>query len=243
MRYVTLLLLFCTVSIGAAQTIDKNLQISKLSDNTYLYTAWADVGTWGRVGSNGLIVVDGSSAFLFDTPMHEEHTVQLVEWVESNLKVKIVGFVAGHWHSDCVGGLDFLNRRGVASYSNRLTNDILKESGAVQTKFSFVDSVTLKLNNVNIECYYLGGGHAVDNIVMWIPSEGVLFGGCMVKDVASTSLGNTQDAAPLSEWQSTVEAVYAKFTEAKIVVPGHGATGGLELLEHTKELLVKNQKL
>lgn len=243
MKYLTLYLLFCT-SFCQASTIEVNpdIQVTKLSDHTYLYTAWAEVGTWGRVGSNGLIVVDNGKAFLFDTPMHELQTIELVQWIKSNLNASLVGFVPGHWHSDCVGGLDYLNKQGVKTYANKMTNDILLSHGRPMAKTTFKDSTSLKLNNIEIKCYFLGGGHATDNIVMWIPSEKILFGGCMVKDCKTFNTGNTEDAAPLAEWAATVEKVKAKFPNAKIVIPGHGEIGGTELLVHTKQVLMKANK-
>jgi metallo-beta-lactamase class B len=57
-----------------------------------------------------------------------------------------------------------------------------------------------------------------------------------VKDVHSKGLGNLADAK-LEEWLPTVQKVAAKFPDAGIVIPGHGQTGGKEILEHTSNLL------
>lgn len=156
--------------------------------------------------------------------------------------MKVASFVPGHWHNDCVGGLDYLNKQGIKTYANKLTNQILKEKGLPQAKYSFTDSTTLTLNGLAIECHYLGGGHATDNIVVWLPSEKILFGGCMLKDSKTTELGNTADAAPLQEWLRTVYAVEAHFPQAKIVIPGHGEVGGMEVIKHTVDVLFENQK-
>lgn len=244
MKSIILILLFVCSTLCRAQTVEvsKDIQVAKLSDKAYLYTAWADMGSWGRVGSNGLIIVNKGDAFLVDTPVDEAETIQLVDWIESALKAKVVGFVPGHWHDDCVGGLDYLNKQSVKTYANKLTNQILKEKGEPQAKYSFTDSTTLTLNGLAIECHYLGGGHATDNIVVWLPSEKILFGGCMLKDCKTTGLGNTSDAAPLQEWLKTVCAVEAHFPQAKIVIPGHGQVGGMEVVKHTVDVLTENQK-
>lgn len=222
-----------------------DIEYRKLSDNVYLYTAWCEVGSWGRVGSNGLILIDKDSAFLFDTPMHESQTIELKNWVNSELNAKIVGFVPNHWHDDCVGGMEYLKTQGVETYANSMTNDILKSKGLPQAKHSFTDSISLSLGEIDIKCYYLGGGHATDNIVVWIPSQNILFGGCMLKDITSWELGNTSDAATLDEWIKTVQTTKEKFGHANAnavtVVPGHGAIGGEELFDHTIEVLTKNQ--
>jgi len=91
------------------------------------------------------------------------------------------------------------------------------------------------LNDIEIDCYYFGGGHTTDNIVVWIPSEKILFAGCMVKEMSSKTLGNLADA-DVNEWPSTIDKVIDKFPSAKIVIPGHGKFGGKELLIHMQEL-------
>lgn len=244
MRNLTIIIII-TISYMAAYTqnfkISDEIEVRKLSDKAYQYTAWTEIGSWGLVGSNGLIITDGDKAFLFDTPIHEYQTKDLLRWIKKELKADVVAFVPGHWHGDCVGGLDYLNKAGVESYGNVMTNDILKEKGLTTLKHTFSDSINLKLNNVDIQCYYLGGGHSTDNIVTWIPSEKILFGGCMLKDCKSRSLGNTEDAAPIHEWINTVSAVEAKFPDAKIVIPGHGETGSTEIIKYTKKLLIENK--
>ena len=89
-----------------------------------------------------------------------------------------------------------------------------------------------------INCYYFGAGHTLDNIVTWIPSENILLGGCMVREFNAKGLGNIADA-DLNEWLKTIDKVMGKFKTAKIVIPGHGQFGGLELLQHTRELLTE----
>jgi metallo-beta-lactamase class B len=80
-----------------------------------------------------------------------------------------------------------------------------------------------------------------DDIAVWILSEKILFGGCMVKDIHSGRLGNLSDAK-IEEWLPTIQKVTAKFPCAEIIIPGHGQIGGRELLEHTRMLLRQYQK-
>jgi len=64
----------------------------------------------------------------------------------------------------------------------------------------------------------------------------VLFPGCLVKEMNAKGLGNTVDGN-LKAYPQTIENVLRKFPDAKIVIPGHGAFGGIELVRHTNELL------
>lgn len=232
MRKIALLFTVIPVLVFA-----QDLEVKKLSGNVYQHTSWAEIGSWGRVGSNGLIVIDNGKALLVDTPMDEAQTKELLQYIADSLGAAVEVFVPGHWHEDCVGGMKYLQSIGVKTYANQLTNDILKKQGSTPAAYGFKDSLTLQIGGTKIECYYLGGGHATDNIVVWVPAEKILFGGCMVKDSSATTLGNTADAAPLEQWSKTIKTLQHKFRDARIVVPGHGAAAGTELLRHTHTLL------
>jgi metallo-beta-lactamase class B len=195
---------------------------------------------YGRIGSNGLILINSGEAALFDTPMNEQLTKDLVKWIQDSLKVKIVEFVPNHWHSDCIGGLVYIKSLGIASYANEKTIEIAKTNNLATPAHGFKDSLTLTLGNKQIICTYLGAAHSLDNIVVWIPSEKVLFAGCMVKELKSTNLGNTADG-DLKEYPRTIEKVLDKYHNAKYVIPGHGDFGGIELIKHTLDLSNKNQ--
>jgi len=43
----------------------------------------------------------------------------------------------------------------------------------------------------------------------------------------------------IEEWLPTIQKVIESFPNAKIVIPGHGKIGGLEILEHTKRQLIE----
>lgn len=239
--FIILMLASTTFHIfGQTVQINENLSITQLSNHTYTYTAWDEMGSWGRVGSNGVLVIEGNESILLDTPVSESQTIELIEWIKANTKCRITYFVPNHWHEDCVGGMEYLNRLGVKTYANQLTNKILKERNLPVAKESFNDSLTIDLGNISVTCYFLGGGHSTDNIVVWIPSDKILFGGCMLKELGSSGVGNTADAAPLNEWLKTLNTVDAKFHDAKIVIPGHGNIGGKEIISHTKAVLERH---
>jgi metallo-beta-lactamase class B len=75
----------------------------------------------------------------------------------------------------------------------------------------------------------------------WLPREKILFGGCLVRSANARQLGNLQDAV-VDEWDTTITKILNTYPEVETVVPGHGAYGGIELLQHTINL-VKAQTL
>ena len=217
-------------------SVSRDIEVIKLSEHTYVHFSYAEMPPWGRVGSNGLIFTSKGEALLFDTPVNDSLTKTLVDWMTDSLKVRIVGFVPNHWHEDCMGGLACLHAMGIPSYAQQKTIAIAREKHLPCPRHSFVDSLILKAGDDTVVCRYLGAGHTVDNIVAWVPSERVLFGGCMVKELKSGTLGNVRDADRVA-WPETIRRVLATFGDARIVVPGHGAIGGPDLLFHTEALL------
>jgi metallo-beta-lactamase class B len=215
--------------------ITDDLESIQIYDNAYIYVSYTISPKWGRVGANGLLLIDKKQAFLFDTPWTDKQTENLITWIKDTMSVEIVGFIPNHWHEDCMGGLGYIHKQGIKSYANHQTIDIAKIKDLPVPEYGFKDSLELKLGEKLIDCYYLGVAHSMDNIVVWIPSEQILFTGFMVKNMRSKNLGNTADGNLIS-YPITLTKVIKKFPTAKIVIPGHGVYGGLELIEHTLEL-------
>ena len=215
--------------------VSKDIEVIKIMNNTYLNVSYTSMPQHGRIGSNGIIYINNGQAALFDTPMNKNLTKGLVNWIQDSLQVKIVLFVPNHWHEDCIGGLAYLNSSGIDSYANEMTIQFAKSKNLPLPHYGFKDTLTLHLGDKKIFCEYLGAAHTLDNIVVWLPSEKVLFAGCMVKELKSSNLGNTVDG-DLKAYPETIKQVLEKFHNADIVIPGHGLFGGLELLKHTLDL-------
>jgi len=235
---LTLLIYFHSFSQGNYEKIpiSDDLELIKLSENAYVHISYTNSAQYGRVGSNGLIFINSGEAFLFDTPMTDSLTRALVDWLRNSMHLKITGFVPNHWHVDCIGGLGYLKSQHIESYANQMTIDIAKSKNLPVPDHGFKDSLDLYLGAKLIKCYYPGAAHSLDNIAVWIPSEKLLFAGCMIKSMNSRNLGNTADG-DLAAYPRTLEYLLQKFPDAKIIVPGHGQPGGIELIEHTKSLL------
>jgi metallo-beta-lactamase class B len=213
--------------------VNQDIDLIRISENAYVHVSRYDMPGYGVVSSNGLILLgENKEAFLFDTPMTDSLTKDLVVWLEDNWDVNITGFVPNHWHDDCLGGLNYLQTIGVKSFANQMTIEIAKTNKLPVPDYGFKDSLELKLGDKTIDCYYLGAAHSMDNIIVWIPSEQILFAGCMLKSLDSPNLGNTADG-DLNAYPSTLAKLKAKFPAAKVVIPGHGQFGGIGLIEHT----------
>jgi metallo-beta-lactamase class B len=243
-KYILLILLGICIRVNSfaqvvSYKVSKDIEVIKITDNSYVHVSYTNLSKYGRVGSNGLIFTNNGKAVLFDTPMTESLTEELVDWIRDTLKVNIVEFIPNHWHEDCIGGLGYLNGLGIDSHANEMTIKIAQSKNLPVPKHGFKDSLTISLGDKKIICSYFGAAHSLDNIVAWIPSEKILFAGCMAKELASTNLGNTADGN-LKDYPETIKKVLDKYPGAKYVIPGHGKFGGIELLKHTLDLSRNN---
>jgi len=232
MKYISTLLLFVPLAVFAH---DKNeqLKITQLSDNVYQHISYKEVGSWGMVAASGLIVVDGINAHIIDTPWTQADTEKLVSWIKSkNLIVK--SSVVTHFHADASGGISYLNNQQIKTYATSLTNKLLSQKNKEEASDD-IPNDTFELVKDTIEVFYPGGGHTQDNIVVWLPKQEILFGGCFVKSMNSKHLGNMEDAI-VKDWPQSIQNVLNKYPNIKIVVPGHGKLGNVSLLKHTAEL-------
>lgn len=224
-------------SVSDTIFISEDVQLIEIAKGIYIHQTWTPYGTSGaKFSSNGLLIIENTKAFWVDTPMSEEHTAQLQQYISDSLKAKTEELIVCHFHDDCLGGLNLLHNVGVHSISNKLTWEICQQQQIEQTHEFFSDSIQFDFYNRKIFAYYFGAGHTIDNIVIYLPSEKILFGGCLIKSVHARGMGNVADAV-VDEWYQTVESIKHSALKIDVVIPGHGAMGGKELFEHTQKLV------
>jgi metallo-beta-lactamase class B len=96
----------------------------------------------------------------------------------------------------------------------------------------------IKIAGETFNFYFPGESHTIDNSVVYITSQKILFGGCMIRSLQDRKPGYI-GYANMKEWPVSVDHVLQKFPEAELVVPGHGEPGDISLLSHTVEVLNK----
>lgn len=208
-----------------------DLIVTQISENAFIHTSFLQTDDFGKVPCNGLIVRDNKETIIFDTPTEDKSATELINWIEKTLNSKINAIIPTHFHDDCLGGLQAFNEKQIPSYANEHTIELAKANNFVLPKNGFKDSLTLKVGKEKIIAKFLGEGHTKDNVIGYFPSENIMFGGCLVKELNATKgyLGDANVAA----WSSTVQNVKAAFPKVKTVVPGHGAYGNQKLLDYT----------
>ncbi|QFU77050.1 subclass B1 metallo-beta-lactamase [Halioglobus maricola] len=215
---------------------DGEMEIRKLASGVYLHTSYAALPNIGFYPSNGLVVVRDQQAYLIDTPWLVPDTGELLRWVEAQ-GWELQASISTHYHEDRASGIATLNERDIPTWAFAMTNEFLQAGGSATAAHTF-DGEGVWLLQDEIYAWYPGGGHTADNIVVWLPREKILVGGCLVRAADARSMGNTADA-DIAAWAGSALRVQEKFHEAVTVLPGHGAPGGLELLTHTADLAIE----
>ena len=207
------------------------LQVQQLTANTFLHTSYKQTNDFGRVPCNGLVVRNGGEAIVFDTPTNDTTAAKLIRWVMDSLHCRITAVVPTHFHDDCLGGLRVFHAAGIPSHAHERTITLARANGEVVPQHGFADSLVLRVGQEQVTATFHGEGHTKDNVVGFFPSEQVLFGGCLIKELGAGEgyLGDANVAA----WSGTVEAVKHAHPDVRVVVPGHGQPGDAALLDHT----------
>lgn len=212
----------------------KSLIIRSISKNAFVHISFLQTQDFGYVACNGMIAIDNGEAIVFDTPTNDAASFELIKAIEEKLKCKVKGVVVNHFHNDCLGGLKAFHEKKIPSYASYKTIELAKNAGVEVPQKGFEKQAALKIGKKKIINEYFGEGHTKDNIVSYFPSEKVMFGGCMIKEIDATK-GYLGDAN-VAEWSNTVQRVKDKYSDLKVVVPGHGKYGGTELFDYTIKL-------
>lgn len=218
------------------------LVVTPIADRVYVHTTYG-MYQGEPVPSNGLIVNTGDGVVLIDTGWDTkddtDNTQQLLRWVADSLRQPVRLCIVTHSHDDKVGGISALRKAGVRVVSTPLTAQKTVQAGHELPEGILPNDTTFTIGQVPIRAYFPGAGHTSDNIVVWLPNQRILHGGCFVKSVAAFGLGYIGEAN-LSEWSNSIRRVMSQFGTAKLVIPGHEEWTDTKALEHTLQLLSKH---
>jgi len=208
--------------------------ISPLSEHSFIHISYLETERFGKVACNGYVFLHDREAIVFDTPVTNEGSAELIQWVQKELGAKIKAVVPGHFHEDCLGGLEAFHEAGITSYANALTLKLAEDNGATIPQNGFEDKQIFQIGGSEIVSVFLGEGHTRDNIVSYNPLEKILFGGCLIKSQGAGK-GNVADGN-IEEWANTVRKVKEAFPDLEYVIPGHGDFNDKSILDYTIEL-------
>ena len=239
MRIFSISILFFAV-IKNVQSQGNGLVITPLKGDFYIYTTYHDYG--GKpFPSNSMYLVTDKGVVLFDTPWDSTQFQPLMDSIQARHGRKVTLCIATHFHADRTAGLEFYAKKGVMTYTSRLTDDFSITRNEKRATNLFSGDTSFIWGQYSFQTYYPGHGHSRDNIVIWFEKERILYGGCFVKSVENDNMGNIADAN-IPEWKKAVKNVMRKYPSAEFVIPGHFGWGSRDALKHTLKLIEKHQE-
>ena len=143
--------------------------------------------------------------------------------------------IVTHSHDDRATGIREAIHRGARVRALSPTATRTAAAGLGTPSDTFEESTVIDFDGIHAELLP-GAAHAPDNLVVWLPHNRILAGGCMIRSATDTSPGYLGDAS-LATWADSVRAVQRRSPDIALVVPGHGAPGPSSLLDHTIDLV------
>ena len=233
MRWWLLLLVF---DIANAQ-----LDIAHLTGNLYVYTTYHDLGGEKPYPANGTYLVTDQGVALIDAPWDSSQAQPLLDSIQKKHGKKVLLCIATHFHADRTGSFDYLQSKGIKTYSSKQTLELCRKYNEQQAQYTFSKDTVFTIGDHKIATFYPGPGHTQDNIVVWFENEKVLHGGCFVKSTDTDNLGNLADA-DVRQWPKSIRRTLAKFPNPSYVIPGHEGWQSNQGLQHTARLLTAHLK-
>lgn len=227
---------YLEIAMPHMRRIDDTVWFGRLTPNVWVFTTTKILdGESGYYPANGAIVVQGSESLIIDAGWLPKQAAIVLDTWKALRQPPVTKALATHFHGDRTLGIPMLNERGIPAFGNPLTIGLAMDNALPAPKpLHDVEKRAVKIGNV--EVFYPGEGHTLDNIVAWIPSDDVLFGGCLVKSVTSNGLGNIADSN-IPAWPQTMRTLSGRYRTPRNVIPGHGTIHG-DSLAHTLALAI-----
>lgn len=216
--------------------------------------------------SNVLVArMDKKTVLIASSPFETQNAEAMMKWIKTKFSPDKIIAINTHFHSDGTGGNDAYKKHDVEIWASDLTKKLHQEKDQYYQKKQAEDfksqpelskrilarKVILAANVFPInkgmersfgensfQVYYPGPAHTKDNVVVYLPKQKVMFGGCLIKP--GQTLGYLGDA-DVEAYASSAENL--KQFDVKFVIPGHGKdVGGVEFIDNTIRLAKEAKK-
>jgi metallo-beta-lactamase class B len=223
---------------GATLALADDVEVRRLTPSVWLHVTYGD--HHHNIATNGLLVETRQGTVLIDSGWNDAQAARLFDFAATRLHRPISDVIVTHAHRDRIGGVGEALRRGARVHALVRTIEHAHQRGQAVPDVATPERAALTVGGVALELLFPGAGHTDDNLVVWLPRDRVLYGGCLLKSAAATDLGNIADA-DLAAWPASLHRVVEAFPHAAVVVPGHDTLGG-DPLRRTAELLAASPR-
>ena len=217
-----------------------NLKPIQVAQNTYFVQGFPEMGSSKNQNfiSNAGFVVTPKGVVVVDALGSPALAHKLLNEIAKISKQKVVAVIVTHYHADHIYGLQVFKKAGAKIYAQELSKDYLNSDTARQrletSRIDFapwINSKThlvpphqwiksekkLTVGGVDFLISKVGPAHTAEDLMVYIPSENVLFVGDLVFRGRIPFVGNADSKG----WLSSLDRIEG--LKPKIVIPGHGA--------------------
>lgn len=257
MRSLLLGAFFFFVSVTTVNASDDLLlKPIQVAPHTYFVQGFAEMGSSKNQNfiSNAGFVITPKGVVIVDALGSPVLAKKLIAEIKKITPQKIVAVIVTHYHADHVYGLQEFKNIGAKIYAQGEGRGYISSETAKQrliasridfapwvdasTKLMGADiwidqRFTLTVGGVEFKISRVGPAHAPEDLIIYVPSEKVLFAGDLVFRGRIPFVGNA-DSKGWLQALSEIEAL-----NPNIVIPGHGAhsTHPVEDIRFTREYL------
>ena len=229
--------LIVTTAFAADDLILKPIQVAP---HTYFVQGLAEMGNSKNQNfiSNAGFVITPKGVVVVDALGSPVLAKKLIAEIKKITPQKVVAVIVTHYHADHVYGLQEFKNIGAKIYAQGEGRNYLSSETAKQrliasrvdfapwvnasTKLMGADvwidqSYTLTVGGIEFKIGRVGPAHAPEDLIIYVPSEKVLFAGDLVFRGRIPFVGNADSRG----WLHALDEIQA--LNPSIVIPGHGA--------------------
>lgn len=228
----------------------------QVASHTYFVQGLAEMGSSKNQNfiSNAGFVVTPKGVVVIDALGSPALALNLIKEVQKVTSQKIVAVIVTHYHADHIYGLQEFKKIGAKIYAqnegrNYLSSETAKQrliasridfspwvdkNTQLQAADIWIDqSYSLTVGGIDFKISRAGPAHAPEDLMINVPSEGVLFAGDLVFRGRIPFVGNADSKG----WLSALDRIEGM--SPKIVIPGHGSvsTNPVEDIQFTRVYL------
>jgi cyclase len=187
-------------------------------------------GDLARGQSNSGFIVCPEWVIAIEAPTPEASAAMQAEIAAVTSKpVRYV--VLTHGHGDHLNGLEAFTSKGAMVVCAEALRRQLEAKNAPGQFVGISERLTLRAGGRNIELATYGRAHSPSDLFVSLPGEGVLFSGDAVLNMPAMFMGECD----VVNWIRTLRRL--EKGGSRVVCPGHGPSGGAELIERMADHL------
>ncbi len=237
----SLVLSFALGGIAFASPVDLiSLKPIKVAPHTYFAQGLSELGSNHNQNfiSNSGFVITPKGVVVIDALGSPVLAQKLLDEIGRITTQKVVAVIVSHYHADHIYGLQVFKAAGAKIYAQELGKEYLNSDSARQrlessrvdfapwinsnTHLIFADfwiknEKILTIGGINFLISRVGPAHTPEDLMVYIPSEEVLFVGDLVFRGRVPFVGS----ADSNGWLASLDQIEA--LKPRIVIPGHGA--------------------